>query len=77
MVPNPFTRAETAQPDGLDDLFDYDPGMDDVFKQTNGAAEGNTTSGKDAATGPSGLGIDEEVKIMKKRQPIAKLDETR
>lgn len=77
MVPNPPTRVETAQPDELDDLFNYDPGMDDVFKEASGATEDTTTSTKDIANGPTGLGIDEEVKITKKRQPIAKLDETR
>lgn len=65
--------------DDLDDLFDYDPRMDDVFKDM----ENNNTAGQQELGangkqgGSEGLGIDEEVKLVKKRQPVAKLDESR
>lgn len=57
--------------DDLNDLFDYDIGLDEVVPDTN-----NTS--KPSAPGDSaGLGLDEEVKVTKKRQPVAKLDEAR
>ncbi|KAJ5108765.1 hypothetical protein N7456_005440 [Penicillium angulare] len=62
----------------LDDLFDYDVGLDEILQGTN-----NTTTNANEAPRPAGdpsslgLGLDEEVKITKKRQPVAKLDESR
>ncbi|TVY58204.1 Chromosome segregation in meiosis protein [Lachnellula suecica] len=70
----------SAGGDELDDLFDYDGGIDDPFSDnyvvpskpnaTNASAE---TGGKSA-----GLGIDEEVEVTRKpRAPRVKLDEHR
>jgi replication fork protection complex subunit Csm3/Swi3 len=74
--------AERASsPVDLNDLFDYDVGLDETF-QGNGASNGNDANAN-ANAKPSGdpsslgLGLDEEVKITKKRQPVAKLDEAR
>ncbi|KAJ5788081.1 hypothetical protein N7457_003071 [Penicillium paradoxum] len=58
----------------LNDLFDYDVGLDEIIPDTN-----TNTNNKASGTGDSalGLGLDEEVKVTKKRQPVAKLDESR
>lgn len=66
------------QPDDLDALFDFDP---EIFND-NSNTDGNNTRAplrekSVAAQGEEGLGLDEEVKITKKRQPVAKLDATR
>lgn len=63
-------------PTNLDDLFDYDVGLEDIFQGKDNTSNNDTTK---SAGDPSslGLGLDEEVKITKKRQPVAKLDETR
>lgn len=62
-----------------DDLFDYDGGLDDIHREAaeniKKASEDNTKS--HSKPGDAGLGIDEEIKITKKRAPIAKLDEAR
>ncbi|KAI9659793.1 MAG: chromosome segregation in meiosis- protein [Bathelium mastoideum] len=71
---------QPAERDDLDDLFNQDLSMDDVFKDTN--TNDSTLNGQpdpkrrnnDSGTG---LGIDEEIKVTKRRQPIAKLDEAR
>ena len=62
----------------INDLFDYDVGLDDILRDVS------TTSNTNAAKQPSGpegsglgLGLDEEVKVSKKRQPVVKLDESR
>jgi len=71
-------------PDELDDLFDYDPNLDDIFGDNASAGKGrqeatrpNQKSSNDKNAPSSGLGIDEEITIVAKRQPIAKLDESR
>jgi replication fork protection complex subunit Csm3/Swi3 len=72
--------AERASsPVDLNDLFDYDVGLDEIF-QGNGASNSNDANANAKPSGdPSslGLGLDEEVKVTKKRQPVAKLDEAR
>jgi len=68
--------AERASsPVNLNDLFDYDVGLDEIF-QGNGASNANADT-KPAGDPSLGLGLDEEVKVTKKRQPVAKLDEGR
>ncbi|KAJ5128445.1 hypothetical protein N7448_002164 [Penicillium atrosanguineum] len=64
-----------GSPVNLNDLFDYDVGLDEVFNDNN-ASNGNEAkpSGDPSSLG---LGLDEEVKVTKKRQPVAKLDEGR
>ena len=65
--------------DDLDDLFDYNPG--DVFRDvdTNIDVPAQQTSLTQANGKPNikGLGIDEEIKIIKKRAPVPKLDDDR
>lgn len=75
--------AETVarhEHDALDDLFAYDASMDDIF-HTNDSNNGGTRDGQGAVDtnmgDQRGLGIDEEVTVIKKRAPVAKLDETR
>ena len=72
------------QQDDLDALFEVDTTMDDIFDSIRRGTDidGNNTRLPNTEThGTSrpaeGLGIDEEVKIVKKRQPVAKLDDAR
>jgi len=77
----PARKASPAAHDGLDDLFEYDPGMENVFREANKAPSKATQERPKTHTftsdGGAGLGIDHEIKIAKKRRPIAKLDEAR
>ena len=58
----------------VDDLFDYGV-PDDLLKD---AADGaGKVGGANAKPTDGNLGLDEEVKIAKKRAPIPKLDENR
>ena len=67
--------------DDLDDLFDYDVDLGDVFGEvdTNMDVPVKQTSSSRAGVKEksTGLGIDEEIKIAKKRRPVVKLDEHR
>jgi len=83
MVPSVASPGDTAL-DDLDALFSIDPSMDEIFNNVNGDsnADGNNTREPlrehSARQGRAEvLGLDEEVKIAKKRQPVAKLDATR
>jgi replication fork protection complex subunit Csm3/Swi3 len=62
--------------DELDDILNGIIDGEDVFDTSNirpqSGAQENTTSAANAS-----LGIDEEIKVVKKRQPIPKLDEDR
>lgn len=73
-----LTLAEAMSPeptaDDLNDLFDYDIGLDEVFPDTTAT---NNASKPSAPGDSASLGLDEEVKVTKKRQPVAKLDEAR
>lgn len=64
-----------GSPTNLDELFDYDVGLEDIFGNNNSNAD--QTNSKPQTGDPSSLGLDEEVKVTKKRQPIAKLDDNR
>ncbi|PGH17551.1 hypothetical protein AJ79_01151 [Helicocarpus griseus UAMH5409] len=68
----------------VDDLFDYDAGLDEILKETqtsqqnsssNSAAKGSKNASKDA--NGANLGLDEEIEVAPKRRPVAKLDEAR
>lgn len=65
--------------DDLDDLFNYDVG--DVFRDVDTNIEvprqQKPAVGADGKENVVGLGIDEEIKVTKKRAPIPKLDENR
>ena len=68
-----------APADDLDDLFDYDVG--DVFRDVDTnmdiPASGKSIGRPEAKENGAGLGIDEEIKVTKKRAPVPKLDEDR
>ena len=62
----------------VDDLFDYDVGLDEILRDVSTATNANVPNQPSAPDGPGlGLGLDEEVKVSKKRQPVATLDEGR
>jgi replication fork protection complex subunit Csm3/Swi3 len=66
--------------DRVDDLFDYDVGIDDILRSIDSQANGLQTQAdpQSVPTGPTAaLGLDEEVKVSRKRQPVPKLDEAR
>ncbi|KAJ5175495.1 Chromosome segregation in meiosis protein 3 [Penicillium canariense] len=72
------TSERASSPNNVNDLFDYDVGLDEIFQGQENPAS-NADAPKPATGDPTslGLGLDEEVKITKKRQPVAKLDEAR
>jgi replication fork protection complex subunit Csm3/Swi3 len=84
MAPSAASPSDAPR-DDFDALFDSDPGtMEELFKNTHGRTntDGNNTRSplrehSPAARRSEALGLDEEVKIAKKRQPVAKLDVTR
>ena len=65
--------------DDLDDLFDYDVG--DIFRDVDMNMDipirGKTTVREEKKENGVGLGIDEEIKVTRKRAPVPKLDENR
>lgn len=63
--------------DRYNDLFDYDVGLDDLLRETNSNANENATDKQPQKPDAGDLGLDEEVKVTRKRAPIAKLDENR
>lgn len=77
------SRPAVAVPnDDMDDLFDYNANLDDIFRDVdtnmNVSSRGTNATSQPARAGDDlGLGIDEEIKVKKARQPIAKLDEDR
>ena len=78
-MPAATTTVPAAQPtDDLDDLFNYDVD-DNVFAEFQTNTSGSTTAMKISSAAPkvAGLGIEKEIQVVKKRQPIAKLDENR
>ncbi len=73
-----------AARDELDDLFDYNVTLDDVFRDVDTNMHAPTAPKATAIPSRTkigskidSLGIDEEVKVQKKRAPIPKLDEDR
>lgn len=79
----PHAGENAAVPrDELDDLFNYDAQIGDVFRDveqndTVTAPSNGNNRLRAGAEEVHGLGIDDEVKIRKPRAPIAKLDEER
>jgi len=70
----------TVERDDLDDIFNYDAGIDATFNQPahNWSAQddaNNNDTNRQQHDVPEN--IDEEVKVTKKRKPVAKLDEER
>lgn len=78
-APSHLHDVATPPPaDDLDDLFNYDARVDDVFRQVDTdmnvpSNEGSRPGNRGTETG-AGLGIDEEIKISRKRRPAVKLD---
>jgi replication fork protection complex subunit Csm3/Swi3 len=77
------SSTQSIPPDGdeLDDLFNYDAVMDNAFNSLDAnktvTARQESSNHLNVNGEKEGLGIDEEIKIVKKRQPVAKLDEPR
>lgn len=67
--------------DALDYLLDHPSEERDVFRDVDTnmdiPARRKFSTAAPAIDGAFGLGIDEEVKISKRRKPVAKLDENR
>jgi hypothetical protein len=80
-APNPGVQRSpgpTAGRDDLDDLFDYDAGLDEVFADLEPKNIAGPTDTSRKAPTDSGLGIDKEIEVAKKpRVPRVKLDENR
>ena len=70
-----MSERGSLAPLDLDDLFNYDVGLDEVVPDNNTSNSNTKASG--AGDAALGLGLDDEVKVSKKRQPVAKLDEAR
>lgn len=74
--------SKTVNPpaDDSDDLFDYNVDMQDIFRDANVSMDVPNRE-QPAHAKPRdkdlGLGLDEEIKVVKKRQPVPKLDDTR
>jgi len=70
---------DVAAADDLDDLFDYNIG--DVFRDVDTnmdiPSQQKTAIRAELKENTIGLGIDEEIKVIKKRAPVPKLDEDR
>lgn len=72
----------TVEHDDLDDIFNYDAGIDATFNQTQTGQDWNAQNAPNNANANQHqmdvpVNIDEEVKVTKKRKPVAKLDEDR
>ena len=83
-TPHAGNGGPTTSADALDDLFDYDAGMDAMFRDVDtnmdAPARPNTkdnVTGATGKTGADGLGIDEEIQVTKTRRVTVKLDEER
>ena len=67
--------------DDLDDLLDYDVNMDEVLRDVDPNMDAPAAPKPPAKAGGKenaiGLGIDEEIKVVKQRKPVPKLDEAR
>lgn len=64
----------------IDDLFDYDAGLDEVLKNLPSAQDKETSeteNNNNDADATKVLGLDADIKPTKQRAPIAKLDEAR
>lgn len=61
------------------DLFNYEAGLDEALKDLTNIPDHEQSVSNEASTDHSAaaLGLEKEVKIQKKRAPIAKLDDAR
>ena len=81
MAETTTNRPAAAPADELDEILNYDAD-DDVFRDvdTNMNVPARETSAANVSAqkdNGAGLGIDEEIKVVKTRKPIPKLDEDR
>jgi hypothetical protein len=80
-APEPRVQAASgpaAGGDDLDDLFDYDVGLDDVFRDIEPPKPTLSSDASRKSRGDGGLGIDKEVEVVKKpRAPRVKLDDNK
>ncbi len=65
-----------AHQDNVDEVPGYDEEMEEIFRGLH-KSDNNERERVAAPFESENLGIDEEVKIAKKRKPIAKLDSSR
>ena len=72
---NPNPRA--APPDDMDDLFNYDATLDPSSSNEAREQHQQNPDGISAGLVQPSLNMDEEIKVTRKRQPVAKLDEER
>ncbi|EGD92337.2 uncharacterized protein TERG_08552 [Trichophyton rubrum CBS 118892] len=66
--------------ENVDDLFDYDAGLDDILRQVEQDTNKTTAASSSQAQpnpGKGVLGIDDELQVSRKRAPVAQLDEAR
>ena len=73
------TRNAPPVNDDLDDLFNYDVD-NDLFKEVDtnmDVAREQPIASRSKDLAGSGLGLEKEIKVTKKRAPIPKLDESR
>lgn len=67
-----------ATMDDLDDLYDYDAGLDEAFADIETSKKITTGDPSTNARTDDALGLDKEVEVTKKpRAPRVKLDEDR
>lgn len=68
-------------PDILDDLLDFDTNNNDIFRDVDISMDlpsrGKSSVQSENSKDVSGLGIDEEIQVQKKRKPVVRLDEHR
>lgn len=68
-------------PDTLDDLLDFDTNNNDIFRDVDISMDlpsrGKSSLHAENSKDVSGLGIDEEIQVQKKRKPVVRLDEHR
>lgn len=65
----------TVETDDLDDIFNYDAGIDATFNEAN--RDRSVHNEQNGSNMDAPINIDEEVVVTKKRKPVAKLDEER
>lgn len=67
--------------DALDDLLDNNVNPHDVFRDVDTnmdmPSRRKASPSADISNSISGIGIDEEIQVKKKRKPVPKLDESR
>ena len=72
------STSQNAQRSDVGDLFDYGASLDEIFHEPSVSSRPNESKPSHSGdTSGLGLGLDEEVKVSRKRKPIAKLDESR